>query len=182
MEQNVNVWKANLNNGLILGLIGIVYTLLVYFLDLSFNKYQGIIFLLIQIVILFYLVKSYRQNYMHGNISFGQALGAGVVICLYYAIIMAIFTYLLYTVIDTDLIGKQLAFAEEELLKRGIPQAQVDAGMAINSKIMKPAFMAPLSILSNMFSGLIMSLIVAAFVRKEGNPLIETSVNQSSEE
>ena len=35
MEQNVNVWKANLTNGLILGLIGIVYSLVMYFLDLS---------------------------------------------------------------------------------------------------------------------------------------------------
>jgi len=42
---------------------------------------------------------------------------------------------------------------------------------------MKPAIMAPLSIFGSMFQGLIMSLIVAAFVRKEGNPLIDTPQN-----
>jgi hypothetical protein len=177
MEQKVNPWSANLTNGLILGLIGIVYSLVIYFLDLSFNKVQGWIFILLEIVILFFLVKSYRDNYKHGMITFGEALGAGVIICLYYAVIMAIFTYLLYAVIDTGLIDKQLAFTEELLQKRGLSQAQIDAGMKIQAKFIKPAFMAPVSIISNMFTGLIFSLIAAAFVRKEGNPLIETPQN-----
>jgi hypothetical protein len=56
METNVNVWKANLVNGLILGLIGIVYSLVMYFLDLTFNQLQGWIFYLLLIVVLFFLV------------------------------------------------------------------------------------------------------------------------------
>jgi hypothetical protein len=87
---------------------------------------------------------------------------------------MAVFTYLLYAVIDPDLVDKQLAFAEEEMIKRGIPESAIEAGMKVQTKIMKPGIMAPLSIFGSMFQGLIMSLIVAAFVRKEGNPLIDT--------
>ncbi len=175
MEQNVNVWKANLTNGLILGLIGIVYSLIIYFLDLSFNKAQGFVFMVLQVVILYYLLKSYRDNFLYGNITYGKALGAGLVICLYYAILIAIFNYILYTVIDPALLSKQLAFTEEMMLKKGLPQAQIDAGMAIQSKIMKPAIMAPLSIFGTMLWGLIISLIVGIFVRKEGNPLIDST-------
>ena len=174
MEEKVNVWKTNLINGLILGLVGVVYSLVVYFLNLSFNKAQGYVFMLVQIAVLFFLVKSYRDNFKHGMMTYGEALGAGVIICLYYAIIMAIFTYLLYTVIDKGLLDKQLAFAEEMMQKKGLPQASIDAGMAMQKKMMTPAFMAPVSILGNMFWGLIISLIVAAFVRKEGNPLADT--------
>jgi hypothetical protein len=173
MEQNVNVWKANLMNGLILGLTGVIYSLIVYFLDLSLNPIQGYIFMVIQIVILYFLVKSYRDNYMHGMISFGQALGAAIIICLYYSIIIALFTYILYAFIDPDLIDKTLAMAEEKLLERGLGQSQIDAAMSVQAKIMKPAFIAPMSIFGNMLQGLIMSLIVAAFVRKEGNPLLD---------
>jgi len=176
MEQNVNVWKANLTNGLILGMVGIVYSLVMYFLDLSINKVQGYIFIVVQLVVLFFLLKSYRDNYMYGMITFGQALGAGVIIFLYYSVIMAIFTYILFAVIDPDLTGKMLAVAEEQLVKRGMPQAQIDAGMAIQAKIMKPGIMAPVSIIGSMFRGLIMSLLVAAFIRKEGNPLIDSTV------
>jgi len=175
MEQNVNVWKANLINGLILGLIGIVYSLVMYFLDLSLNKTQGYVFILVQIVVLFYLVKSYRDNYMHGMITFGQALGAGIIICLYYSIIIAVFSYILFAFIDTNLLDKMLAGTEERLIERGLPQAQIDAGMAVQQKLMKPAFISGISIFGSMFQGLIMSLLIAAFVRKEGNPLIDST-------
>jgi hypothetical protein len=58
-----------------------------------------------------------------------------------------------------------------------LPQASIDAGMAVQAKIMKPIIMAPMSIIVSMFRGLIMSLIVAAFIRKEGNPLIDQPAN-----
>lgn len=173
MEQKASVWKANLTNGLILGLVGIVYSLIMYFLDLSLNKTQGYLFLVILIVALFLLVKTYRDNYMHGFITYGQAVGSGLVIFLYYSLITAIFTYLLFAVIDPGLVGKQLAMSEELMMKRAMPQEAIDAGMNIQKKIMTPPFMAVISIFGNMITGLIMSLIIAIFVRKEGNPLID---------
>jgi hypothetical protein len=175
MEQNVNPWKTNLMNGLILGMIGIVYTLVIYFLDLTMNKLPSYAFLLVLIFILFYLLKSYRDNFLHGMISYGQALGAGVIIFFYYSIIMAVFSYLLYAIIDPDLTGIMIAATEEQLQQRGMAQSQIDAAMEIQAKIMKPAIMALISIFGNMFYGLIISLIVSAFVRKEGNPLIDTN-------
>jgi len=174
MEQKTNVWKENLTNGLILGLIGVVYTLVMYFLDLTLNKIQGYVFLLILIVTLYFLVKSYRDNYLHGYMTYGQAVGAGVVIFLYYSIIIAIFTYILYAVIDPGLIDKQLAAAEELMAKRGLPQEAMDAGLKIQKKMMKPEIMALMGIFGSMLSGVIMSLIVAIFAKKEGNPLIDS--------
>jgi Protein of unknown function (DUF4199) len=175
MEDKASVWKANLTSGLILGLVGVVYTLVMYFLDLTFNKVQGYVLLLILIVTLYFLVKSYRDNYLHGYITYGQAVGAGVVIFLYFAIISAIFTYILYAVIDPGLTTKQLAFVEEALAKRGMTQELIDTSMNMQKKFLKPEIMAPFSILGNMVTGVIMSLLVAIFVRKEGNPLIDAA-------
>ena len=106
MEEKVNIWKANLTNGLILALAGIAFSLVLYFLDLTLNKTVGYINVPIQLILLYFLLKSYRDNYMHGQITYGQSVGAGVVIFVYVAIIMAIYTYLLYTVIDPGLIRK----------------------------------------------------------------------------
>jgi hypothetical protein len=178
MEQKVSVWKANLNNGIILGLAGIVFTLILYFLDLTFNKSLGYVFLLISVFLLYYFIKTYRDNYLHGVMTYGQSVGAGVVIFLYYSIISAIFTYLLYTVIDTDLTNKLLAFIEEEMLKTGkIPESSIDTVMEMQKKFIKPEIMAPFSIINNMLFGTIISLIVSIFTRKEGNPLIDTTEN-----
>ncbi|MGB8492408.1 MAG: DUF4199 domain-containing protein [Bacteroidales bacterium] len=173
MEQKVSVWKANLTNGLILGLIGIAYSLVMYFLDLTFNKVQGYVVLLVLIFALYFLVKSYRDNFLKGYITYGQAVGSGVVIFLYYSVIAAIFTYILYAIIDPGLAAKQLAFTEELLEKRGMPQEALDAAMKIQRKMIRPEIIAPISIFSNMITGTIMSLIIAIFVRKEGNPLID---------
>jgi hypothetical protein len=177
MEQEVNAWKTNLTNGLIMGSVGIVYSLIIYVLDLTFNPYQGYAGMVIQLGVLYFLLKSYRDNIRHGQITYGQSVGAGVIIYLYYGIIISLFTYLLYTVIDPGLVKKSLAFAEESMVKKGVPQAQIDAGMALTSKIMKPAITAVFSLFGSLFGGTIISLIVSIFIKKEGNPLIDTPEN-----
>jgi sensor histidine kinase YesM len=170
----VSPWKANLTNGVIMGIIGIVYTLLMYFLDLTLNKSMGYIFIALSIFLLFYFIKSYRNNYMHGNITYGQSVGAGVIIYLYYAIISAIFMYILYTVIDPGLTKKMLAMVEEQLTKSGrVPAEQMDTVMAFQKKLMIPEIQVPLGVLFNMIFGTIISLIVSVFTKKEGNPLLD---------
>lgn len=177
MEEKTNVWKANLTNGIILALAGVAFSLILYFFDLTLNKTAGYLNIPIQLVILFFLLKTYRDNFMHGQITYGQSVGAGVVIYLYYALIMAVYTYLLWAVIDPGLLKKYLAMSEEIMVKRGAPQAAIDAGMAFQAKIMKPGIMAPLSIFGNMFAGVIYSLIVSIFIKREGNPLLDSTAN-----
>jgi hypothetical protein len=178
MEENVNPWKANLTNGLILALISIVYSLVMYFLDLTLNKAQGYVLLLIQIVVLFYLLKSYRDNFLHGQISYGQSVGAGVIIYLYSAILSSVFSYILYTIIDPGLVTKQLAMAEQAMRARGnITEAQIDTAMKFTEKFMKPGIMVISGIIFGMIFGTILSLIASIFVKKEGNPLIDTPAN-----
>jgi hypothetical protein len=177
MEEKVNVWKANLTNGLILALAGIAFSLVLFFLDLSLNKTVGYINIPIQLILLYFLLKSFRDNFMHGQISYGQSVGAGVVIFVYYAIIMAIFTYILWTVIDPGLAKKSMALSEEAMVKKGLPQAAIDTGMAFTAKIMKPGIMAIFTIFGSMFFGVIYTLLVSIFIKKESNPLIDTPAN-----
>jgi hypothetical protein len=175
MEENVSPWKANLNSGLILGLVGVVFTLLVWIMDLTFNKAVGYLFPLIAIFMMYYFIKSYRDNYLHGRITYGQSVGAGVIIYLYYSVIIAVFTYILYKMIDPDLTKKMLAFVEEQMRKSGrVPENAIDSAMAMQKKFYKPELIAPMSIMGNMFFGTILSLIVSIFTKKEGNPLLDT--------
>jgi len=177
MEEKVNVWKANLTNGLIIALAGIAFSLLLYFLDLTLNKSVGYINIPIQLGLLYFLLKSYRDNFLHGQITYGQSVGAGLVIFVYVAIIMAVYTYILWAIIDPGLVAKTMAMSEEAMVKKGVPQAGIDAGMAFTAKIMKPAIMAPMSIFGTMLGGLIYSLLVSIFIKKEGNPLIDIPAN-----
>ena len=176
MEEKVSVWKANLTNGLILGLISIVYTLVLYFFDLTFNKSLGYVFMIVQLFILYYMLKSYRDTHLHGYMTYGQSLGAGIVIILYSTILTTIFSYILYKFIDTGLSAKLLTFTEEGMVKKGMTQTQIDAGMAFSKKLLTPEFMMISGFFGSMIFGTIMSLLVSIFTRKEGNPLVEPPV------
>lgn len=180
MESKVNPWKANLTNGAILALVGITYTLIMYFLDMTMNKSQGYILILIQIGLLYFLLKSYRDNSMHGQITYGQSVGAGVIISLYYALAMSLFTYILYTVIDPGLVAKQLAVAEEAMrAKGGLTDGQIDTAMQFTAKFMNPVVLAITGIFGGVLWGTIISLLVSIFIKKEGNPLIDTPESQA---
>ena len=178
MENKVSVWKANINNGVILGFAGIVFTLVLWFMDQSLNKSLGYIWLLVLLFVLFFMIKSYRDNYLKGFITYGQSLGAGVIIMLYYAIISAIFGYILYKFIDPGLLDKMIAMAEQGMVDRGLPEASIEAGLKIQKKIMVPGVLSAISILNTMFMGTIMALLVSIFTRREGNPLIDDSIEE----
>jgi hypothetical protein len=174
MEHHASIWKVNFSSGLIMGLIAVVYTLAIYFFNLLFNAYQGYVFYIIQSIVLFVLIKSYRDNYKNVIITYGQAVTSGVIISLYTAIIYAIFIYSLYAFIDTGLVNKQLAFIEETFVKAGVPQTFIDSGLEMQKKILQPEIYAFTRLLSNFLGGTILSLIVAIFIKKEGNALIES--------
>jgi len=178
MENKVSVWKANLNNGIILGLAGVVFSLVLWFMDQSLNRSLGYIWLLVLIVVLYFMIKSYRDNYLKGFITYGQSLGAGVVIMLYYAIISAIFAFILYKFIDPNLTEKMLAMSEEAMVERGMPEAAMEQGLKVQQKMMTPVVLAISSVVSTMFFGTIMSLLISIFTRREGNPLIDDSIEE----
>lgn len=178
MENNVSVWKANLNTGLILGLLGIVWTLFLWFIDQSLNQGLGYVFFIVLIAGLYLGIKSYRDKYKNGFITYGHSLGAGVIIMLYYSIIAALFTFILYSYIDPGLTDKMLAMTESKMLDKGVPESMIEQSMKMSAKFMAPWVMAITGVVGGVFMGTILSLIVSIFTRKEGNPLIDDAIEE----
>ncbi len=170
----VSVWKANLNWGLILGLALVIYSALLYFTDNMFNRSLGYVSYLLIVIGIFFGVKAYRDNFLGGYISYGQTIGAGIIISLYASIIGAVFTILLYKFIDPDLSQKLYAFSEQQMLDKGTPEDQVEMAMKMTEKFLNPYFMAGFAILGSVIVGLIISLIEGIFLKKE-NPANEIS-------
>jgi hypothetical protein len=173
MEEKRSIWKETLNYGIILGLISVGLSVLTYMFDLTFKTWLMWPMILITVLVLFFLLRSYRDHYNNGFISYGRSVGAGVIINLYAAIIAAIFVYVLYAFIDPGLVDKSLAMQEERFIARGMPEAAIDRALEMQAKMMKPWFTALMSIVNGVFTGLILSLIVSLFVMKKGNPLLD---------
>jgi len=173
MEEKRSVWKETLNYGIILGLISVGLSVLTYMFDLTFKTWITWPSLLISILVLYFLLRSYRDHYNNGYITYGKSVGAGVVINIYAAIITAIYVFVLYSFIDPGLVDKSLAVAEQRMIDRGIPDSAIEQAMQLQAKIMKPWFTSLMSTISSIFYGLIVSLIVSLFIMKKGNPLLD---------
>jgi hypothetical protein len=173
MESTTSIWKSCLKYGLIMGLISIVMSVLIYMLDLTFATWIIIPNIIVSIVVLFLLQRSYRDAYENGYISYGKSLGAGMIILVYAAIIVAVYTYLLYKVIDPGLIDKTIAASTAKLEAKGMPESAIDAATKMQAKMLKPAIISLTQVFSTLFMGFLMSLVTSIFISKKGNPLTE---------
>ncbi|MBU8891624.1 MAG: DUF4199 domain-containing protein [Bacteroidales bacterium] len=173
MEKKSSFRKAILTNGLMLGLALIIYSVLLYIFDLNLNKSLGYVSYIIILAGLIFWTKSYRDNNMNGFITYGQALGFGTMIVIVAAVLSAIYTYLFVTVIDPDIIDKILAISEEEMLKKGMSDDQVEMAQSFSKKFMSPVVMSISGFIGTSILGFILSLITSAFLKKEGDPYQE---------
>ena len=173
METTTSIWKSCFKYGIILGLVSVVMSVLFYVMDLMFASWIMIPSIIVTLIVLFLLQRSYRDTYENGFITYGRALGSGVVMLLYSAIIGAIFAYLLYAVIDPGLVDKSLAAAQAKLEAKGMPEAAIEAGLKVQQKMLQPWVISRTTIFGTMFSGTIMALVTSIFVAKKGNPLID---------
>ena len=184
MEQKVNVWKASLMYGIILGMVGVLYVLLKFYSDLTI----GNIYSVFQIVLFVYLLKLYRDNHASGNITYKQLFWVGVIIFFYYAIINAIFTYLLFEVIDTGLIDREVAIYEKSLIEQGKPQETIDSWLVFHREYLKPNIRnTTMGILGTMIYGTIVSLgasifmfVASIFIKKKSNSPIDAPTDNNN--
>ena len=70
-------------------------------------------------------------------------------------------------VLEPEFISKTLETQRIVQENSGISEAQINAGMQMAEKLMKPAFMIPLSLIKSIFVGFIISLIAGLIMKKE---------------
>jgi len=165
-ETKSSLWKNALNWGVIMGIVTIIYSLLMYFLDLSLEPWVNWASFVFIIGVLIFATITYRDKVLGGTITYGQALGFGVLTILVSVIISAIYSYIFMTIIDPEFVNKLLAMQEEKMIEQGVPAEQIEKGMEMVKKFMQPAVISLISIPSNMFFGLIITLITSAILKK----------------
>ncbi len=168
MDENRTIWKNAINYGAITGLSLVVFTIILYVTNLTFNKSLG--FLNYGILILFIVIATKKQRESeNGIISFGKAFGLGVIVSLISAIILGIFMYFLYAFIDPDLIQKISDLQEQELLAQGLPDEQVENAIEMAKKFVGPTIISIGTVFGFTFIGTIISLITSAILKKTEN-------------
>jgi hypothetical protein len=135
-------------------------------LDQNLNQTMGYLGIIITIVVLVLAVRSFRDNVRDGVLPFGPAFSFGFVVVLVSSVIGIIYAYILWTVIDPDIIGKMRDMQMEKMLEQGIPEEGLDQAMAIAEKFMSPVMMVIMGLVSSVFMGTIVALIIAAIFKR----------------
>ena len=155
--------------GLYIGLALILLSLLNYLFGLyGQNKIFNILTTwLIPIAGIVWATIQYRDREKGGFISYGDSVGYGVLLSLFYGIITTTFSVLLIYVISPDYADKIMEAAAETLYESGIyTESQIEAVTVMMERFNTPTFMLIGGVVGTAIIGLIISLITSIFTKR----------------
>lgn len=167
MENQVNSKGIIINNGLYLGITGVIVGLALWASGQYFEL-QWVGNLVGTVATIFFIVtgiKSYKKN-SGGFISWGQGLKIGMGIVMISAVITVVYTLLLTNVIDPNLQAQGMAIQEQAWLDQGLTSDQIESAKAMTEKFQSPAIISGIILIVAAFIGFIISAIVAAIMKK----------------
>ncbi len=161
--------KIIINCGVILGILSVLLGVVIYLTN-SYTDPNWIYSLLGFIVItgvIIYGIKTFKTS-NRGFLTLSNALKVGVGIALIGGIISSIWNFTLATIIEPDYTQQVLDAQRDKMLENpDMTEEIVDQSMAIVEKMSSPYITIAMSIISSLFFGFIISLIVGLIMQKK---------------
>ncbi|MBA6316630.1 DUF4199 domain-containing protein [Cellulophaga baltica] len=155
----IEVLKFGTKYGIITGVIGIIFTVVLIALNMLYNQsiektLSGFVVLIVPIITAIYIFK--KKN---NSLAVEQAIGVGVITALVAAIITILFTYLLTNFILTDFWDNSAAINRIQLKEQypAITPEQLQENIALKQKMSWITY--PFILLFNLCIGFVVSLL-----------------------
>lgn len=172
MEEKASFWKPVLIYGAIVGFVGILLGVIFYVMDLATASWTTYVNIVVGIAIMAYCLVAYRKEYLGGFAKFGQIFVMALMIGVVSSLITTLYAYVLFAVIDPELIDKIRLVAEEKMMNNSrIPEHMLDDIIERNAKNFVLKRMISMSLIMGISGNAILGLILAAFIKKEETPL-----------
>jgi len=180
MESNKNLMMNKaMFWGLIIALASMMVTTIYYATDNMFSNSEGWISFMIFVVGIILTTLAYKKSIDEDTpFPYSKALGLGVATMFFTSIILAVFTFVLYKIIDPGLIDQMLTKMEEQSLSKGLNEEMIAQQTDLIRKFMTPATMSISRIFSGVFMGLIISLITSIFLKKASVDGFQEAMNE----
>jgi hypothetical protein len=150
--------------GIITGIIMIIYTLILYFTDQFMNKMLASLSFLILIGGIIMAFREYKRQ-DQGFMTYGQGLSLGMLTSVVAGVLVSIFQYIYMKFIDDTIMQRVMDNQMEEMEKMGMSEEEIERGMEMASKFTSTEMVLVSGPLSYLIGGLLISLVVAAFMR-----------------
>ena len=159
-----------LSYGFLLGLVSILMSVLKYVLSSNYlekNFFETLAGILITVALVVLPIYYYRKN-NNGLLSLSQSIKIGLGVSAIAGIIGAIYFFVFANYIEPNFADNLMNVQMKEAMASNpnVSEAQMQEGMEMAKGFMMPMFYT-MVILSNLFFGLIISLIAGLVLRKE---------------
>jgi hypothetical protein len=165
-EKTTPIWKSALISGLYLAIALILVSVIFYVMGNPFSKVGQYASYPIMIGGIILAQLNYKKA-LGGTLTYGQAVGVGVLAMVFASLISGIYTFLLYQVIDPSLQEQLRIYTEEQIIKQGkVPEEQLELVVKMATKFQSPPILFAMAVVGGAFIGTIISLITAIFIKK----------------
>jgi hypothetical protein len=160
------------------GLFSLATALVVFFLALTLGKgldfatqeIIGYLSMVISLIFVYFGIKHYRDTENYGKLSFGRALGIGMLISLFAGLGFAIVDYIYTTVINPDFAQEYLAKSLETMEATLSPEEYKTKAEALKKTMTDyggSGFMAALMFFTVVLIGFVISLLSALILQRK---------------
>ena len=151
--------------GLLTGLVSVIISFGLYALELEQQpvlRFLTIAVLVVGIILAMRNFKAQNAGYM----GYGQGLTVGLTVSGVVGMLSAAFMYVYTTFVDPEVVQRLLDKARVDFEAKGsMTDAQIDQAVEMSSKFMTGPIMLVFALLGTLVLGLLISLLVAAFVK-----------------
>jgi hypothetical protein len=167
-------FKNSLNFGLMTGIGLIIFAFVSWATGLQLtNKSMGWLSYIVLGAGIGLGIRNYRDKVLGGEISLVSAFQFGFFISVTASALAALFSFLLMEFIDPSMIDKIKQLAEIELNKQNLPADQLKRAIEMQNKFVSATFMSVANLIGYIITGAIISLIVAALIKKQTQQPLE---------
>ena len=134
------------------------------------GAYSGLIALALTIVPLYFGIKHKRDNELGGYINIRQVWIAGIIISLQACILVALYTFIHYSYIDTEVIAHWVGEAKRLGAQDHKTEAEIQDAIVMVTEFYSPFKQATVAMLGILGTGAVLSFILSTFlVKKPGD-------------
>jgi len=176
-ERGAGRFKPAMSYGLMIAAVLIGLNLLAWFFKLEGSLWFQYLNWGILIGVLYYALKSYRDQQLGGFITYGRAVRSGLLFFFFASWLYGFYTVLYFAYLDPEAIDRGLDAVEELYYSRGLSEEQIDRMMQMATRMRTPGMQVVSVIFGTTLLGLILSLLVSILVRRKGDPFAEAMRN-----
>lgn len=161
-------------NGIVLGVALIAISFLFYMISSDLVKYGNWLGYIVHIGLLVYAMIQFKNAQEGRLISYGRTFKLGFLMSLYAGILVAVYTFIQFTVIAPEELANAVLIAEDAILETNpnMSDEQFDMAMKISTWMLTPTMMTIMTLVGVLIRGTIFSLIIAAFVKSDNSKMV----------